>query len=288
MHSGRSCLLRAARRLTLFVVVALVAAACNFDPGLPAREGSTEAWRELEPGLELGTFRISAEAEPGLHVLRIDLEHFALRLLSASALPDRRPLTAQQWTRAHDLRAAINSSMYQQDHLTSVSLMRTQGHVNNPRVSRDMTVLAFDPRDPSLPTVKLLDLECDDLDEWKPRYATLVQSIRMISCNGKNVWSPQSRSYSAAAIGLDVAGRVLFIHLREPLTPHALIEQLLSLPLEIDRLMYAEGGPEAQLFIAAGGESLEYVGGFHTPTEHGYGDDQAWPVPNVIGVVPRR
>jgi hypothetical protein len=288
MQSGRSRSLRAAQRLALIGVLALAAAACNFDPGLPAREDSAGAWRELEPGLELGTFRISAEAEPGLHVLRIDPERFTLRLLSASALPDRRALTAQQWTRTHALRAAINSSMYQQDHLTSVSLMRTQGHVNNPRVSRDMTILAFDPREPSLPAIKLLDLECDDLEEWKPRYATLVQSIRMISCDGKNVWSPQGRSYSTAAIGLDTAGRPLFIHLREPLTPHDLIERLQALPLEIDRLMYAEGGPEAQLFIAAGGESFEFVGGFHTPTEHGYAEDQAWPVPNVIGVVPRQ
>ena len=65
------------------------------------------------------------------------------------------------------------------------------------------------------------------------------------------------------------------------------IDALLSLPIGLKQLQYAEGGPEAQLYVKAGGVERELVGSFET----GFFDDsnlEAWPVPNVIGVRARR
>ncbi len=254
----------------------------------PASEQPAEIWRTLEPGLELGTFAGSRQAELGdsrIRVLRIDPGRFELRLLNASSTEDGGPMTARGWARRHGLVAAINASMYQQDYRRSVSLMRTREHVNNPRVSKDRTVLAFDALVPDVPPVKIIDRDCEDLDEWTGRYGTLVQSIRMISCDGRNVWARQPRRWSTAAIGTDEAGRVLFVHVRSPYSTHDLIEMLMELPLGLTHAMYVEGGPEAQLYVSAGGEELEFVGSFESAVNEDDDNDHAWPVPNVIGVV---
>jgi len=248
-----------------------------------------EPWTTLEPGLDLAAFpapRASDVGDSRIRVLRIDPERFELTLLSASA-GDGLKRTAKVWSTDFDLVAAINASMFQQDHRTSVSLMRTRDHVNNSWVSKDKTILAFDPDAGVEPRVRMIDRGCDDLDETARGYGTLVQSIRMVSCDGRNVWSPQPRRWSTAAVGLDRDGRVLFVHVRSPYSTHDLIEMLLGLPLDLDRCMYTEGGPEAQMYIHSGLVEHELVGSFETGFLADDSNAIAWPVPNVIGVTRR-
>lgn len=262
---------------------------CSLDSG--GWPDGQATWRTLEPGLELGIFRAPRPAEVGdslIRVLRIDPQRFALRLLNASAPDQGSTLTPRQWCDRNGLVAAINASMYQQDYRTSVSLMRTAAHVNNPRLTRDKTVLAFDARDPQLPPVSMIDLECDTFDESAGGYGSLVQSIRMLSCTGENVWQQQPRRSSTAAIGIDRRGRVLFVHVRSPFSTHDLIDMLVGLPLELHRLMYAEGGPEAQLFMRGPDREYEFVGVFDPTFDNDDSNKQAWPVPNVVGVTRRR
>lgn len=245
------------------------------------------AWEVLEPGLELGTFeppRPAAAPDPAIRVLRIDPERFALRLLNASA-PGHEPLTPREWCRRHGLVAVTNAGMYQTDRRSSVGLMRTRGHVNNPRLSRDKAVLAFDRRDPGVPPVQIIDRQFQDFDALSRRYETLVQSIRMVSLAGRNVWAPQPRGWSTAAVGIDADGRVLFIHARAPYRTHDLANALLGLPLRLRNAMYLEGGPEAQLFVRSGTREVELGGRF----DAGFvsGDAGPLPLPNVLGVVRR-
>jgi hypothetical protein len=131
--------------------------------------------------------------------------------------------------------------------------------------------------------VQIFDREQQDFNELRPRYATLVQSIRMVSCDRRNVWAPSDRRFSAAAIGVDRRGRVLFIHARTPWPVHELVQALLALPIDLAQAMYVEGGPEAQLFARGGGRELERVGTF----EGTGGNASAWPVPNVVAAVRR-
>src|SRR5689334_5556677 len=103
-------------------------------------------WQALAPGLELGTFD-GPPADIGdgkIRILRIDPRRYELKLLSASAEKEGRMRTAKQWAASAGAVAAINSSMFRDDGKTSVSLMRTRSHVNNPRLSKDKTLLAFD------------------------------------------------------------------------------------------------------------------------------------------------
>lgn len=254
--------------------------------GAPAEPGPA-AWRVLEPGLELGQFvspRKSRLGDSIVRVLRIDPEFFELRLLNASAPGQGRPQSARDWCRSNGLVAAVNASMYQTDHRKSVSMMRTRTHVNNPSLSKDKAVLGFDRLDASVPPAQIIDRECQDFDALRAHYGTLVQSIRMISCERRNVWAPQSREWSTAAIGIDTRSRVLFIHSRSPFSTHDLIEILLGLPIELRRAMYVEGGPEAQLYVQSGGREMEFLGSYETGFKEADDNAFAWPVPNVVGI----
>ncbi len=254
----------------------------------PARQ-VPGAWQFLESGLDVALFDgpRTARGDGKITVVRIDPARFDLRLLNSSAPGEGALLTARAWAYRVGASAAINASMYQDDYRTSVSLMRTRLHVNQRRVSKDKAVLAFDPLVSGVAPVRLVDRDCEDLDLATRQYGTLVQSIRMISCDRRNVWSPSERRFSTAAIGLDGKGRVLFIHARTPWPVHELASALLALPIDLARAMYVEGGPEAQLYARGDGREIERVGGFEGAARTGAAG-QAWPVPNVIAAIRRK
>lgn len=248
-------------------------------------------WQQLDRGLELGTFAAPKAPVAGdslVRVLRIDLNYYQLKLLNASRFENGVPLTPKQWCRQNGLAAAINSSMFQTDYKTSVSLMRTKGHTNNPRLSKDMTILAFDRQSGDVPRARIIDRQCEDFQFWKEKYRTFVQSIRMISCTGKNVWKPQARHWSTSAIGIDGQNSILFIHVRSLYSTHDLINILKKLPLNISRAMYTEGGPQAQLYINGGAKEFEFTGSHETPSMQNNSRAIPWPLPNVVGISKRK
>jgi hypothetical protein len=253
-------------------------------PAPPATPAGPQApWQVLEPGLEVVELE-GPEAESGdrkITVVRVDPARFDLRLLAASAPGQEGTATARAWAYRAGASAAINAAMYQEDHRTSVSFMKSGDHVNQRRLSKDKAVLAFDPLVSGVPPVRIVDRDCERLEDAAARYATLVQSIRMVSCDRRNVWAPSERRFSAAAIGTDRAGRVLFIHARTAWPVHELVDALLAAPLDLAQAMYVEGGPEAQLFARGGGKELERIGTF----ENADTNARAWPVPNVVAAV---
>jgi len=244
-------------------------------------------WIQLEPGLEFGAF-ISPDKSPVgdnlIRILKIDPSRFQFRLLNASASPGGERLSANQWAQKNGMVAAINASMYQADKRTSVSLMKTFGHVNNSWFSKDRALLVFDPKKRSLPQAQILDRDCQSVDQLRTLYHTLVQSIRMISCEGKNVWEQQDKKWSTAAIGMNQTGDILFIHVRSPFSTHDLIDNLLKLPIQLKRAMYVEGGSEAQMYIHSGKNELEFVGSYSTGANETDTNSLAWPIPNVVGI----
>lgn len=271
------------RTLALVPIAVAIVLGC----GAAAAEEKS-AWENLEPGLDLASFAAPRAAETGdsrIVVLRIDPRHFALRLLNASQTPDGQSATARHWARGHGLVAAINASMYQGDYRTSVSLMKTGKHTNNPRLSRDKAVLAFDRLADDVPPVQIIDRTCQNFDALREAYGTLVQSIRMVSCDRKNVWRVQPQRWSTAAVGIDTEGRVLFLHVASPYSTHEVIDALLSLPIGLRNAMYAEGGPEAQLYVESGGREFEFTGVYEGGFIGGAQVAPAWPVPNVLGIV---
>jgi hypothetical protein len=239
----------------------------------------------LEPGLELALLPgpPASEGDGLIAVVRIDPARFKLELLNASAPGEGRPRSVREWAFRAGASAAINASLYQEDWRTAVGLMRSRGHVNHARVSKDRAVLAFDPLGPGVPPVRIIDRDCEELEPAGRPYAGLVQSIRMVSCQRVGVWAPSERRFSTAAVGVDGAGRLLFIHARSPWPVHELVAALLAAPIDLRQAMYVEGGPEAQLYVRGGGTELSRVGA----SEHGIDLGANLPVPNVVAVVRR-
>lgn len=247
-------------------------------------------WQTLEPGLELGVFTTGDPLDATIvHVVRSDPAYFEFRLLNASAETPPQLRTTREWSRDYELVAAINAGMYQADYLSSVSLMRTAGHVNNPRLSKDRAILAFDRRNLTVPPVKIIDRQCENFEDWSSHYATFIQSIRMISCTGQNVWRPNdAKQWSTAVIAVDTNGRGLFIHVRVPRSTHDLINILLQLPLDISCAMYAEGGREAQLYLHSGTHEYEFVGSYGPGLADLADNHTATRIPNVVGIRRRK
>ena len=274
--------------LIMALMLSLSPIAARADQQSPEKAARTEpAWQALAKGLELGIFSAPQTSEIGdskIRVLRIDPQRYQLKLLNASAVENGRPLSARQWSRQNGLIAAINASMYQEDYKSSVSLMRTKAHINNPRLSKDMTILAFDRKDAGVPLVKIIDRQCENFKVWQKKYSTVIQSIRMISCTGKNVWTQQPQKWSTAAIGIDDRGRVLFIHVGSPYSTHDVIDILIKLPLKVSRAMYVEGGPQAQLYINIGEHEHEFVGNYEIEFQGNMKTLISRPVPNVVGI----
>lgn len=237
-------------------------------------------WRTLSPGFDHGQARVASRIGDGqLDIARIDPAHFRFRLLTAAGTHSARK-TARQWAQQNHCVAAINAAMFRPNGLP-VGFAKADGQVIQPQRNSDRSVLVFDSDH-----ARLLDLSADTFTESD--YENALQGIRMISAEGRNVWSQQPRSWSIAALASTTDGRILFLHARSPLSVHDFIATIQALPLDVVRAMYLEGGPEATLYLNAGGTEIERVGSYETGFNENDDNVAAWPLPNVIGVIPRQ
>ncbi|MEN6439858.1 MAG: phosphodiester glycosidase family protein [Syntrophobacter sp.] len=271
--------------LKAFASLALAVGIVGLCGARPMLMGQTNPWKEADEGLLVAEFDPpgkSGNNSSTITVVKVDPKNYSFRLLCASEL-GREKFTAREWCERHQLLAAVNAGMFQEDGFTSVGYMRNFNHVNNPRLGKANTILAFNPVEDGMPEIQIIDRECRDFSTLRPKYQSFVQSIRMISCDGQNVWSQQNSRWSTLAVGMDTNGYMLFIISRTPYTVHDFIEMLLALPLSLKSAMYLEGGPQASLYLSTPRMNLERNGvweGF----EENSGFQFALPIPNVIGI----
>jgi hypothetical protein len=250
-------------------------------------EGETSPWRAVDDGLAIGEFE--PQQRFGLNntkilVLKIDPEKYSFKLMSASEYGGGK-MTMKEWCMKYGLVAAFNAGMYQVDGTTSVGYMKNFKHINNGRLNKNKAVLAFNPVDSSVPEIQIIDRECQDFENLKGKYRTFVQSIRMVSCEQQNVWSPQTAAWSTLAIGLDKSRKVLIVFSQQQYSVHDLIEILLSLPISLYNAMYLEGGPQASLYLSTTNMTIEKVGRWEGSPDSDNPLRVSWPIPNVLGIV---
>ena len=245
-------------------------------------------WKKVDEGLLWGEFDSPLKSkikDSKVTIVKINPKFYSLRLLSASE-HSRVRITAKKWCEKHNLIAAINAGMYQTDGITNVGFMKNFTHLNNPRFNGSYkAVLAFNPVDPAVPEVQIIDLRCQDFEKLRLKYHTLIQNIRMISCRQENAWSQQDKIWSMAVFGMDKNGDALFIFTEAPYSGHDFINILLSLPISIFNAMYLEGGPEAGLYFSSKGVEFERAGIYETGLQEDPYKAVAWPIPNVIGII---
>ncbi|MFO7736026.1 MAG: phosphodiester glycosidase family protein [bacterium] len=260
-------------RLVCFIILTFSLFSLNGD--------RSSEWETLSEGLEFAEITLDNKAV--LQVLRADLSNYELTLHGAN-FSDGKKRTASEWGEKYGLSAAINAGMYHPDN-SGVGYMSRKGKTNGTRMPSDYkAVLAFDRKDSSVPEAKIIDFGCDKWHTIKKKYGSLVQSIRMYSCKGRNVWATQPEKWSTAALATDKKGKVLFIHCRQPMRVHDFINSTVKAIPSISRMMYLEGGAEASLYISSGDRSFSFSGAYFKKNSGKNRQNRQWHIPNVIGL----
>lgn len=254
----------------------------------PATTSGKIKWQELEEGLELAVIDAPEKSSHGdskFTVIKIDPKFQEIHLLMASEVGGVKR-TAPLWAKQYKLSVVVNAGMFQAygDQLTAKYFMKNYKHKNSSKIANQNAFLAFNPKDSSFPKVQIIDQRCQKFNVLRKKYHTIIQGIRMVDCRQKNTWSLQPKKWSMVVVAMDKGGKVLFIFTRSPYRVNDFVKMLLDLPLRIKNMMYLEGGPEASLYVSAGGVRVGKYGSYETGFYEKDDNNQFWPIPNVLGI----
>jgi len=254
---------------------------------------ATSGWQTLAPGMELRyvtTKTPSAAGDSRIAVLRMDPNLWELAAVGISQTGESTSHTAREWSQRHKFVAAINAGMFEADEKTHLGYLRCREQILSAHQNKYQSVAAFDPRDPAAsPRFRILDLDAPGItfQSILKEYSSVVQNLRLVKRPGLNQWNQQTRKWSEAALGEDDAGRILFLFSRSPFSMHDLNQELLAAGIGLVAAQHLEGGPEAQLYLNAGGVELEMYGSYETSFKENDTNSIPWPIPNILGVRPR-
>jgi len=293
------------RRGALLVAVALAACAktakTDSHGATTGSSGATKAVAtceahplrtELVPGITVERFL--APVAPTVPVgdrcvtlVRVDPARHTLQLHTARTEGGAR--TVDRWSESAKLEAVLNAAMYADDQ-RSVGLMVSAAGVNNGGDNKKYGgFLAWDRTRDGIPEVAAFGRDCPgfDLDAIRHDYRAVVQNYRLLDCQGHPIAWQDPKLFSAAVLGTDKRGWLVFAHVRTPYAMTDLAKILASADLEMASAMHVEGGPEASLFVNAGGSTVREMGSYETGFMSNDDNHDFWPIPNVLGVVAR-
>ena len=212
-----------------------------------------------------------------IDVARFDIAHYRLRAFGGDAR------TAPTWASEQKLEGVINAGMFHESG-APVGLIVSDGHdrgTDNPKMSG---YLAWDPVAATDAPVVVAGRDCKDFDlaVLRRRYRSIVQSYRLLDCDGKAMSWADPKHYSAAAIGVDRSGRVVMILARGAVLMAELSKELAA--HDLAGALFLEGGPEASLVVRA---KLSVLGSYETGFVENDNNHEFWKLPNVIGVLVR-
>lgn len=245
-------------------------------------------WLQLAPGLDYAYAEAPIACNIGdshFSILRADSAYYFAEILS-NKNTGRPNKTAEEWAESYRLRAVINAGMYQMDHATNVGYMNAGLKKNNGRFSKDKAFFAsgINSEEKGLPQWQIIDRDCQDWEHLVKQYANVSQGIRMLNCSRANVWGQQQKYWSMVAVGTDSKGRMLFLFCRSPYSVHDFIAMAKELPIDIQRCMYLEGGPEASFYVQTADTIIGKMGSFETDFLETDDNIDFWSIPNVIGL----
>ena len=244
-------------------------------------------WQNLEAGLNYAVVDATIKtniADSKIDLLRIDPKLFEF---SIETVQEHKKgfLTAPKWAEQEKLIAVFNAGMFQMDAQgTNAGFMKVNGKRYNTHHNHDKTYFAFNPSDSVFPKAKIIDKSCDIWEQEIEKYQSVTQSIRMYSCNNKNVWGQQKKYWSMVVMGETVGGEIFFAFTRSPYSVHDFVTMLTSYDLKVSNLMYLEGGPEASFYLNHENKVVKKMGSYETGFNENDGNHDFWGLPNVIGV----
>ncbi|MFT5914252.1 MAG: hypothetical protein ACI81T_000739 [Bacteroidia bacterium] len=253
---------------------------------LSIRQPAGISWEKLDEGLHYAEYifpKKSAISNNRISILKVDPAQYKLSLFTAKRKGEE-VKTAKEWGDEKRQVAIFNAGMYLMDFATNAGFMSDYGFVNNGKMNKDNTVMAFNRKDESVPHFQISDKTYQNWDSLKIKYESFSQSIRMVDCQQKNRWSQQNKKWSMVVIGKDKDGNALFIFTRSPYTVHDFVNTLLSSELNIYTLMYLEGGPEASFYLNHPKKQVARMGSYETDFMENDNNHRFWQIPNVIGI----
>lgn len=268
------------RKMIVFAVLFVVTASLG--------ENSAPQWKTLAPGLEIAVFKAIHRAPQGdskITILRIDPASWDLEF-AGSSHTDSEGQTTRAWCASKNFTAAINAGMFRQEGGSHAGYVVSGDHVYSRKITSYQSLAAFHPRDAAHPRFHIFDLDAPaaDVPHIIKDYSAAVQNLRLIQAPGVNKWRQENKRASEAALGEDKDGHILFIFARSPFSMYEMNQELLAANIGLVAAQYLEGGPEAQMYVHAGGTELEMFGSYETAFEESDKNSESWPIPNVLGI----
>jgi len=233
-----------------------------------------------------------------LFVLTIDPARYEVVLASVrDPANDGSARTAEAWARDLNLSVAWNPGMFEPDG-ASTGYTRTPAFTSQERVRRaplyssffvasDHKIDVLHERPPTSPDAYV------DLDALSPAFVarlrahTFVAQSLTVLRDGRAAYPATGKQWSELAYGVDDRGHLAVVFTRYPYELRDFGQRLEGLGIGLRHLIHGEGGPEATLVVRAGGVNFVGVGSYETGF-WGAGNDDAWRLPAVMGVRPRR
>jgi hypothetical protein len=254
----------------------------------------TQAWKQLAPGMDLQNLAAKNHGTSGnsdITLVRIDPDLWELVFMGISQTGESIGKTAHDWCKNNKLTAAINGGMFADDYKSHVGYLRIKEHVYNSHINKYQSVLSFDPKKgKEVPQFLIFDLDESGvtMQSILNDYSSAVQNLRLIKKPGKNQWNIQNGEWSEAAIGEDKEGKILFIYSSSPLSMHDLNQELLTSGIGIVAAQHLEGGFEAQFYLKQGDVEIDLFDRYDAKSNEDNGNTEPWPIPNIIGIRPRK
>ncbi len=220
---------------------------------------------------------------PCVDVVTAEPARYRLRAYLSNDDP---PHTATEWRDIFHLATVINAGMFH-DNNGPVGLLVADGTAHGHDNAKMSGFFAWDPRSPADAPIAIAGRDCPgfDLDDLRARYRSIVQSYRLLGCNGEALPWKDPKHYSAAGIGLARDGHVVLLHARAALTMAELSTGLAS--HDLAGALFLEGGPEASLVAHGAGGAIALVGSYETDFLESDTNATFWKLPNILGLEPR-
>lgn len=251
-------------------------------------------WLTIDEGLSYGQIAMNSKvevADKNIYILKINPEFYKFELL-CSTESDTVFRTAADWCKLKGCVAGFNAGMFSlKDYKKGMGYVRNYDHFNNNEFRTVYkAIAAFNRKDNSVPDFQIIDLEKEAWGTIEPKYNSFLQSIRMIDANRKlSSWKRKKKlSCSMIVIATDVKRNVLILITRIPYPLDVFSQMMLEMPLDIQRAMYLEGGPQASLYVETKDSTIQKYGSWVYPGYAHDKNDHLWELPNIIGVKKRK
>jgi uncharacterized protein YigE (DUF2233 family) len=226
--------------------------------------------------------------DPSIGVVAVDPKRFRFRIFHYAGEGLQRPPGIWKWMHLSGALVLFNAGQYYPD-FSYMGLLVSNGVSIRSKLHPSFQALfVAEPRDPTLPPARILDLSMDPFDPQDLRYREVAQSFMLLDRTGRIRVRNSQKVANRTAVGEGTDGRIWIFTTHGGYTLWDFARLLDSSGLPLKQVMAMDGGYEAQMIIHVGRFVYDNLG-FFTPggSDRFPREGGRRPLPTVIGVLPR-